>query len=141
MFLYFSSVQLLRIFKHLPKPSLANLGRTSHRFLGLMQDDTLWKRLCVMGKILSPEHILIILSRKPVYLRMARTFVSAIITNQFSKQICCFLSEDILFCILIFFYRLLTRLNYQVIQRFLLFHLNYHIWIFHQLQLRHQRLL
>ncbi|ODM94041.1 S-phase kinase-associated protein 2 [Orchesella cincta] len=66
---------LLRICKFLPKPALSNLGRTSRRFSGLIEDDTLWKRLCVMNKILSPEHLIIISSRKPMYLRMARTTI------------------------------------------------------------------
>ncbi|CAL8139848.1 unnamed protein product [Orchesella dallaii] len=66
---------LLRICKYLPKPALSNLSRTSRRFSGLIEDDTLWKRLCVMNKILSPEHLIIIMSRKPIYLRMARTTI------------------------------------------------------------------
>ena len=68
-------LQILRIFKWLPKQALGRVGQTCKRLKRLAEDETLWRRVDLQGKILNPGHLGILLSRQPLFVRLARAQV------------------------------------------------------------------
>ncbi|CAG7833265.1 unnamed protein product [Allacma fusca] len=63
---------VLRVFKWLPKQALGRVAQTCKRLKRLSEDETLWRRVDLQGRILNDGHLGVLLSRQPVFLRLAR---------------------------------------------------------------------
>lgn len=67
-----SDEMILSVFKWLPKKALIRCSLVSHRFDRLSQDESLWTRLDLAGKVLQPHALGRILMRGVVILRLAQ---------------------------------------------------------------------